>query len=119
MTINVHVTNKTPDYATSTGVDLAALELFRAYMADPTALPFRHQADTWQEVFTGGQVRLVAGTAAGKTLAISVPLVTQLFQQRTVGKVIFIYPTRALLEDQGRVLRKLVACAGQSEDVIG
>jgi len=55
----------------------------------------------------GEEVFLVAGTAAGKTLAIALPLFHKLFQAQGIRRVLFMYPTVALLEDQRRVMREL------------
>ena len=72
---------------------------------------FEHQAEVFRLIEANEEVFLVAGTAAGKTLAISVPL----FQKLAAGhmrRVLLLYPTIALMEDQRRVLDGLAGITG-------
>lgn len=68
--------------------------------------PFQHQAEAFRLVMGDREVFLVAGTAAGKTLAVAVPLFEKLRAGR-IRKVLFMYPTIALMEDQRRVMDTL------------
>lgn len=58
----------------------------------------------------------MAGTASGKTLAVGAPLFYKL-EQREIRKVLLMYPTIALLEDQKRVMRALAEATGLDEEV--
>lgn len=102
------VRNQPP--ATEGNVFLPLLELFQAFVGQG-AVPFQHQAETFRLIAENQQAFLVAGTAAGKTLAVAVPL----FHKLTTGdisKILLMYPTIALMEDQGRVMRKLAQITG-------
>ncbi len=108
--LRTQVYGSQPPVAQETEIDPPLLRLFRAYRGDSVALPYRHQAESFEHVLAGGEVALTAGTSAGKTLAVGVPLLHKLFVERSVRKVLLLYPTRALLDDQSSVMRRLVQC---------
>lgn len=122
--MTVQVASQPPGYAREAEVDPALLALFRAFMREEgvegweAANPYTHQSETFTHVLGGRQVALVAGTAAGKTLAIAVPLFHAVKTGRA-RKVAFVYPTRALLADQRRVLGQLAVASGLGESAIG
>src|SRR5450759_2745413 len=97
---NYYVTNRPPDNATAKDVDATLLGSFRRALDDQSACAYEHQADAFCQVLNDGEVALVAGTAAGKTYAAALPLLHKLFVSRRIRKALFLYPTRALLEDQ-------------------
>lgn len=108
MVISLLITNELPDL--DGNVELPLLNLFRDY-AGQDLLPFRHQAETFRLIMDDKEVFLVAGTAAGKTLAIAVPLFHKLKEGR-IQKVLLMYPTIALMEDQRRVMDRLATLTG-------
>lgn len=108
MTISFRVTNQPPQICTDVSQPL--LDLFQAF-AGKDAVPFQHQSETFRVVMEDQNVFLVAGTAAGKTLAIAVPLFYKL-QTRRVRKILLMYPTIALMEDQRRVMDRLAEITG-------
>ena len=73
--------------------------------------PFRHQVEVFRLIMEDREVFLVAGTAAGKTLAVAVPLFEKLRTGR-IRKVLLMYPTIALMEDQRRVMDALAKITG-------
>src|SRR5688572_27531568 len=83
--------------------DSRIMERFRAFLDDSRAEPLSHQAEAFSKVLGGEAVRLVAGTASGKTLSVALPLFEKL-ERGEVRKLIFLYPTLALMEDQRRVM---------------
>lgn len=93
------------------------MSLFQAYFSlkfaspEVDAQPFEHQARVFELVEKGREVFLVAGTASGKTLAIAVPLFAKL-QSGLIRRVLFIYPTVALMEDQLSVMNVLAGITG-------
>ena len=115
--LRLAITSKPPE-AEHGPIDEALLRLFRAALGNEAALPYTHQARVFEHVLAGREVALVAGTAAGKTLAMAVPLFHQVLNTGGSRKIVFIYPTRALLADQRRILHGLAACLGQ-QDTIG
>jgi len=108
MPLTIKVTNQPPD--TDANVEEALLELFRAYTGQ-NCVPFQHQAEAFRLVTNDQEVFLVAGTAAGKTLAVAVPLFDKLRTGR-IRKVLLMYPTIALMEDQRRVMDALAKITG-------
>jgi superfamily II DNA/RNA helicase len=108
MSLTIQVTNQPPD--TDANVEQPLLKLFRAY-AGQNCVPFQHQAEAFRLVANDQEVFLVAGTAAGKTLAIAVPLFDKL-RTGQIRKVLLMYPTIALMEDQRRVMDALAEITG-------
>lgn len=107
MPLSMLVTNQPPD--TDDDVPEALKELFHAYTQarDQRVYSiFRHQAEAFRSVDEDREVFLVAGTAAGKTLAVAVPLFHKLATAR-IRKVLLMYPTIALMEDQRAVMDTL------------
>ncbi|MBN1921512.1 MAG: DEAD/DEAH box helicase [Anaerolineae bacterium] len=112
MPVSVLVTNTPP--TTDENVPEPLLAMFRNYthiVHDQDYAPFSHQAQTFRLIAKDKEVFLVAGTAAGKTLAIAVPLFAKL-QAGRIRKVLLMYPTIALMEDQGKVMRELAQITG-------
>jgi superfamily II DNA/RNA helicase len=113
MTSKILVTNDEPQ--TTTQAPSALLDLFQEYTrqvyGQPYA-PFLHQAEVFRLVGEEDKaVMLVAGTAAGKTLAIGVPLFHKLATGR-IKRLLLMYPTIALMEDQSKVMRQLAIITG-------
>ncbi len=108
MALSILVTNQPP--ASDVTALQPMLELFQKVAGQGMA-PFRHQAETFRRVAKDQEVSLVAGTAAGKTLAIAVPLFQKLREGR-IRRVLLMYPTIALMEDQRRVMDRLAEITG-------
>jgi DEAD/DEAH box helicase domain-containing protein len=121
--IVLDVINAPPKQTTEAQVNPGLLAAFRSVLPDdapPTATPYVHQNRVFDLLWADREVRLVAGTAAGKTLAVAVPLFEKVFgMEKHVGKVLFLYPTRALLADQCGVLERLIRHYGLDESEIG
>ncbi len=113
MHLSILVTNQAPP--TDNNVPQPLLELFQEYSRQTLqgqVFPlFQHQADVFRRVEADEEVFLVAGTAAGKTLAISVPLFHKLAAGR-IRRILLMYPTIALMEDQRRVMDGLARITG-------
>jgi len=113
MPIDMVVTNIQPDICED--VPQPLLDLFQDFTLlrdGQRHYPFKHQAEAFKIV---GQeqreVFLVAGTASGKTLAIAIPLFWKL-KQGLIERVLIMYPTVALLEDQRTVMDTLSEITG-------
>jgi len=108
MPLEILVTNQQPN--NSKDVSQPLLNLFQEFTLRRHRhkfLPFEHQAQVFRLVGErDDEAFLVAGTAAGKTLAISVPLFWKL-KQGLIRRVLLMYPTVALLEDQRKVMDTL------------
>ena len=101
--MKITVTNQAPE--NDSNVPQLLLELFQKYTSRKH-FPFTHQAAVFRLIDANKEVFLVAGTAAGKTLAVAVPLFKKL-QSGRIRKVLLMYPTLALMEDQRRVMDDL------------
>lgn len=69
--------------------------------------PYTHQSAAWQALDRGEDVVVVTPTASGKTLCYNVPVVTMLGEQ-TEGCALYLYPTKALSQDQCAELNELL-----------
>jgi superfamily II DNA/RNA helicase len=108
MPITVLVNNQPPIIDNEAPQQL--LGLFQSCL-EGSYFPFRHQVEVFRLIMEDREVFLVAGTAAGKTLAVAVPLFEKLRTGR-IRKVLLMYPTIALMEDQRRVMDALAKITG-------
>ncbi len=74
------------------------------------ALPFdsvyRHQAEAWEAAQRGEHFVVTTGTASGKTLAFNLPVADALAREPK-QRAFYLYPTKALAQDQARALSAL------------
>ena len=70
-----------------------------------TAL-FRHQAETWETARRGENVIVTTGTASGKSLAFNLPVLDAIAREPKT-RALYLYPTKALSQDQARSLTEL------------
>ncbi len=70
-----------------------------------TAL-WRHQAETWEATHRGEHVIVTTGTASGKSLAFNLPVLDAIAAEPT-ARALYLYPTKALAQDQARALGEL------------
>jgi len=67
---------------------------------------FTHQADAWDAAQRGEHLVVATGTASGKTLAFNLPVLDALAHQPKT-RALYLYPTKALAQDQIRSLTEL------------
>ena len=67
---------------------------------------YRHQAEAWEAATRGEHVIVTTGTASGKTLAFNLPVLDAIARQPKT-RVLYLYPTKALAQDQARSLQAL------------
>ena len=67
-----------------------------------TAL-YRHQAEAWEALRGGGHAIVTTSTASGKSLAFNLP-VLDLLAREPKSRALYLYPTKALAQDQARAL---------------
>ncbi len=65
-----------------------------------------HQAEAYAAARRGGNVIVTTGTASGKTLAFNLPVLDALAADRH-ARALYLYPTKALAQDQARSLGEL------------
>src|SRR3954469_4918515 len=71
------------------------------------ALPFdglyEHQRDAWDVAARGEHLILATGTASGKSLAFNLPVLDSIAREPKL-RTLYLYPTKALAQDQARTL---------------
>ncbi len=67
---------------------------------------YEHQAEAWVAAARGAHVAVVTGTASGKSLAFNLPVLDALAAEPK-RRAIYLYPTKALAQDQLRSLQEL------------
>lgn len=72
---------------------------------------YTHQADAWRAVEAGGNAVAVTPTASGKTLCYNLPVLQRLIADPG-ARAAYLFPTKALAEDQLHELNGLVEAAG-------
>jgi DEAD/DEAH box helicase domain-containing protein len=67
---------------------------------------FAHQAEAWEAAARGEHLIVTTGTASGKTLAFNLPVLDALAREPKL-RALYLYPTKALAQDQIRALAAL------------
>jgi DEAD/DEAH box helicase domain-containing protein len=67
---------------------------------------YTHQRDAWDAAARGENVIVTTGTASGKTLAFNLPVLDALAREPK-NRALYLYPTKALTQDQYRSLSAL------------
>lgn len=67
---------------------------------------YTHQAETWEAAARGENVIVTTGTASGKSLAFNLPVLDAILRKPT-ARALYIYPTKALTQDQARSIARL------------
>jgi DEAD/DEAH box helicase domain-containing protein len=64
---------------------------------------YRHQVNTWEAAARGDDVVVTTGTASGKSLAFTLPVLDGIAREPK-ARALYLYPTKALAQDQARSL---------------
>jgi DEAD/DEAH box helicase domain-containing protein len=67
---------------------------------------YAHQAEVWHAAQRGEHVIVTTGTASGKTLAFNLPVLAAV-AENPKNRTLYLYPTKALAQDQVRGLTQL------------
>jgi DEAD/DEAH box helicase domain-containing protein len=67
---------------------------------------YLHQAQTWEAAARNEHVIVTTGTASGKTLAFNLPVLDALAREPKT-RALYLYPTKALAQDQARSISAL------------
>ncbi len=79
---------------------------------------YAHQADAIAAVRDGRDVVIVTGTASGKTLCYTIPIVESLIDDSR-STALCVYPTKALAQDQLRGLGRFQQPGGEADFLAG
>lgn len=69
---------------------------------------YSHQANAYEKIREGHNTAIVSGTASGKTLCYNLPVINNLLQHPE-GKALYLFPTKALAQDQLSGLSEMLA----------
>lgn len=75
---------------------------------------YLHQAAAWQAAQMGQHVVVVTGTASGKTLCYNLPVLTSVLNDPD-ARALYLFPTKALTQDQANGLREIAQWPGVSQ----
>jgi DEAD/DEAH box helicase domain-containing protein len=75
------------------------------------ARPYTHQAEAIERILRGQDVVVVTPTASGKTLCYTVPVLQTILEDPD-ARALYLFPTKALAQDQLAELRELVDDVG-------
>lgn len=76
---------------------------------------YTHQAAAWDCVQRGQNPVVVTGTASGKTLCYNLPILDRLLRE-PAARTLYLFPTKALAQDQLNTLRRLSAALPLAHD---
>src|SRR6476659_3575482 len=80
--------------------------LASALFANGVTALYRHQVEAWEAAARGENVVVTTGTASGKSLAFSLPVLDAVAREPKT-RAVYLYPTKALAQDQARALSAL------------
>ncbi len=69
---------------------------------------YDHQLKTWVHAKAGKNIVIATGTASGKTLAYNLPVINSILKEE-LARALYLYPTKALAQDQLAALESLNA----------
>ncbi|HEY49920.1 MAG TPA: DEAD/DEAH box helicase [Dehalococcoidia bacterium] len=105
----VHVERIPPRDATYGELDEPLHPSLHASLKSSGLLPlYRHQAAAVNAVRAGRNVMVVTPAASGKTLCYNIPVINTILTQKG-SRALYLYPTKALAQDQLRGLGELTA----------
>lgn len=84
--------------------------LMKALQARGVSQLYSHQAESWKSIQTGQHTVVVTPTASGKTLCYNLPVLQAALQRKT--KALYMFPTKALAQDQVAELMELNEAGG-------
>jgi DEAD/DEAH box helicase domain-containing protein len=85
--------------------------LLAAYRQRGIERPYSHQAMAIGHVLGGKNVVVVTPTASGKTLCYNVPVLDAILKDPS-ARALYLFPTKALAQDQQTELHRLIEAAG-------
>ena len=89
--------------------------LISALTARSIAQPYTHQAEAMSHALEGRHVVVVTPTASGKTLCYNAPVLTTVLQDPS-ARALYLFPTKALAQDQLAELSALCDSLASSTD---
>ena len=75
---------------------------------------YSHQAEAFRQVQQGNNVVLVTPTASGKTFGYNLPVLNTILDDPQ-ARALYLFPTKALSQDQYQELHDLISIAGAED----
>jgi len=72
---------------------------------------YSHQSESWQFIRSGKDTVVVTPTASGKTLCYNLPVIQTLLEESS-ARALYLFPTKALSQDQQAALNDITLDAG-------
>ncbi|RMF57927.1 MAG: DEAD/DEAH box helicase, partial [Calditrichaeota bacterium] len=72
---------------------------------------YSHQGEAYEQISAGKNVVIVTPTASGKTLAYNLPVLNTILQDNDT-RALYLFPTKALSQDQYTELHELISILG-------
>ncbi len=91
-------------------LDPRLLEVFQSKGVEE---PYAHQAEAIRLALAGKDVLVATPTASGKTVCYTAPVIQRLLETDGRSRALFLYPTKALSQDQTAGLTALVEAIGE------
>jgi len=88
-------------------------QALQSYLDERKIRPYSHQCEAIGHLRAGKNVVITTPTASGKTLAFNVPVFEALLEDES-ATALFVYPTKALSNDQLKVVREMERACGAS-----
>jgi DEAD/DEAH box helicase domain-containing protein len=102
-----HLTTEPPREARSAPLPADVHPALRAALARQGIVElYEHQAQAFEAARRGEHLIVTTGTASGKTLAFNLPVLDALAAEPR-DRALYLYPTKALAQDQARALAEL------------
>jgi DEAD/DEAH box helicase domain-containing protein len=102
----VHIEQIPPQDAIFGELEVPLPESIQNYLAKNEIRLYSHQAEAINRIRQGRNVAIVTPTASGKTLAFNIPVFEALSKDKN-ATALYLYPTKALTNDQLKVLREM------------
>jgi DEAD/DEAH box helicase domain-containing protein len=109
----MHVETTGPEQAQYGTLDLPLPESVAGYLVQTGISLYSHQCDAINLIRTGKNVIITSPTASGKTLAFNIPVFTRLDADPQT-RALYLYPTKALSNDQLATLQQMAQFTGIS-----
>jgi len=107
----VHIETFAPKPARYGTLTTPLSETLDAYLAETGVRLYTHQCDAINRIRAGRDVIVTTPTASGKTLAFNIPVFEQI-EKDPEARALYLYPTKALANDQFVTLEQMVKFTG-------
>jgi DEAD/DEAH box helicase domain-containing protein len=105
----VHIEHLSPRSASHAEIDEPLASVLETTLRDAGLLPlYSHQAAAVRMARSGRNLMVATSSASGKTLCYNIPVLEAMITQKRC-RALYLFPTKALAQDQLRTLEKLIA----------